>query len=174
MIRLTYSGNCIVEVIYADIVLSLVLIVLSAVWAWIGIFRLGLWIPGVSADSGFIPTVFSAVTLICAVIMLVQAIKKRAAGQTSPVAEGASASSAAKAKVLAFIRKYSVVLFGAFGALCLQFLGLIPMSFLLIFGWLKLMSQYAWVKSIAVAAIVTVAIYLVFDVWLQIPFPGLI
>lgn len=158
----------------SDIVLSLVLIVLSAVWAWIGIFRLGLWILGVSADSGFIPTVFSVVTFICAVIMLVQAIKKRGAGQASPVLGEAAASSDAKVRVLAFVRKYSVVLFGAFGALCLQFLGLIPMSFLLIFGWLKFMSQSAWVKSIDIAAIVTVAIYLVFDVWLQIPFPGLI
>lgn len=158
----------------SDIVLSLVLIVLSVVWAWIGIFRLGLWIPGVSADSGFIPTVFSVVTLICAVVMLVQAIKKRNAGKGPAVSGEAEASSGTKEKVLAFVRKYSVVLFGAFGALCLQFLGLIPMSFLLIFGWLKLMSRSAWVKSIAIAAIVTVAIYLIFDVWLQIPFPGLI
>ena len=158
----------------SDIVLSLVLIVLSTVWAWIGIFRLGLWVPGVSADSGFIPTVFSVVTLVCAVIMLVQTIKKRGAGRTPPAPEEASASSDAKARALEFLCKYSVILFGAFGALCLQFLGLIPMSFLLIFGWMKLMNRASWVKSIAVAAIVTAAVCMVFDFWLQIPFPGLI
>ena len=64
----------------SDIILSLALIVLSLIWAFIGIFQLGLWVPGVSADSGFIPTVFSVVTLICAVIMLVQALKKRKSG----------------------------------------------------------------------------------------------
>lgn len=157
----------------SDIVLSIVLIVLSLVWAYIGIFDLGLWVPGVSADSGFIPTVFSVVTLICAVILLIQALKKRASGQASSPKQGEEAAGEQK-KLLAIVKKYSVILFGAFGALALQFLGLTPMCFLLIFGWLKLINNFSWVKSIAISAVVTVAIYLVFVVWLQIPFPGLI
>lgn len=157
----------------SDIVLSIVLIVLSLVWAYIGIFDLGLWVPGVSADSGFIPTVFSVVTLICAVILLIQALKKRASGQASPSNRGEEAAEAQN-QALAFVKKYSVILFGAFGAVALQFLGLTPMCFLLIFGWLKLINNFSWVKSIAIAAVVTAAIYLIFVVWLQIPFPGLI
>ena len=159
----------------SDIILSLALIVLSLIWAFIGIFQLGLWVPGVSADSGFIPTVFSVVTLICAVIMLVQALKKRKSGELPAKAEGAEeAPSGKKAQILALLKRYAVILFGVFGILCLQYLGLVPMSFLLIFGWLKLLNGFSWVKSIGIAAVVTAAIYLIFVVWLQIPFPGLI
>ena len=159
----------------SNIILAVVLIVLSVVWGWIGIFDLGLWIPGVSADSGFIPTVFAVVTLICAIIMLVQSIKKykeeKAAAQPAEKKEG---SADAKAKILAFVKLYSPVFFGIFGILCLQYLGLIPMVFLIILGWMKLMNKFSWIKSILVAVVVMVAIFMIFDVWLQIPFPGLI
>ena len=69
---------------------------------------------------------------------------------------------------------YSPVFFGIFGILCLQYLGLIPMVFLIILGWMKLMNKFSWIKSILVAVVVMVAIFMIFDVWLQIPFPGLI
>lgn len=160
-----------------NIILAVVLIVLSTVWGWIGIFDLGLWIPGVSADSGFIPTIFSVVTLICAVIMLVQSIKKykESKAEAKPaekVEEKAAVDT--KSEILAFVKLYAPVFFGIFGILCLEFLGLIPMVFLMILGWMKLMNKFPWVKSIIVAVAVTVVIYLIFDMWLQIPFPGLI
>ena len=149
-----------------DTIMALVLIALSLVWGYIGIFQLGLWIPGVSADSGFIPTLFSAVTLICSLILLVQSLKKPRAPAAKPSASGGA--------VLALVQKYAVILFGIFGALCLQYLGLIPMAFLLVFGWMKLLNRFTWAKSGAIAGVVTVVIYLIFDLWLQIPFPGLL
>lgn len=147
-----------------DTIMALVLIVLSLVWGWIGIFDLGLWIPGVSAGSGFIPTVFSAVTLICSVFLLVQSLKKPREPAEKP----------APTKAAALLEKYAAIPFAAFGVLCLQYLGLVPMVFLVIFGWMKLLNRFSWAKSAAVAAAVTVAVYLVFDLWLQVPFPGLI
>lgn len=158
----------------SNIILAVVLIVLSVVWGWIGIFDLGLWIPGVSADSGFIPTVFSVVTLICAVIMLVQNIKKYKEGKAETKPAEQTGKTDRKAQVLAFIKKYSPIFFGILGVLCLEYLGLIPMVFLIILGWMKLMNKFSWVKSIIVAVAVTVVIFLIFDMWLQIPFPGLI
>jgi hypothetical protein len=163
-----------------NIILAVILIVLSLVWSGVGIFELGLWIPGVSADSGFIPTVFGIVTLICSVIMLVQNLKKYNESKNAPQAaeevkkEESPASQDIKGKILAFVKKYAPVFFGLFGLLSLQYLGLIPMVFLIILGWMKLMNQFPWKKSILFAAVVTVVIYLIFDIWLQIPFPGLI
>ena len=162
-----------------NIILAVVLIVLSLVWGWIGIFDLGLWIPGVSADSGFIPTLFSVVTLICAAVMLVQNIKKLKESklESQPAEkkeEQTGAPADLKGKVLAFVKLYAPIFFGIFGILCLEFLGLIPMAFLIVLGWMKLMNNFPWVKSIIIAVAVTVVIFLVFDVWLQIPFPGLI
>ena len=45
---------------------------------------------------------------------------------------------------------------------------------LVIFGWMKLINRASWLKSIVVAVLATVAIYLIFGMWLRIPFPGLI
>lgn len=162
-----------------NIILSVVLIVLSLVWIGVGVFDLGLWIPGVSADSGFIPTIFGIVTLICCAIMLADNIKKykNSKAEALPAEkkeENAETFADLKTKVLAFVKLYAPVFFGIFGILCLQILGLIPMVFLIILGWMRLMNNFSWVKSALTAVAVTVAIYLIFDIWLQIPFPGLI
>ena len=161
-----------------NIILSIVLIVLSLVWCYIGIFDLGLWIPGVSADSGFIPTMFGVITLICCVILLIENLKKYKAAKANEKPaekkEEKAETSDLKGKILAFVKLYAPIFFGIFGILCLEYLGLIPMVFLIIFGWMKLMNNFGWTKSAIIAVLVTVVIYLIFDMWLQIPFPGLI
>lgn len=157
----------------SDILISAALILVSSVWAYVAIFDLGLWIPGVSADSGFIPLLFSLLTLGCSIPLLIQAVKKyRAKGkEADPKAAG---SRVTKENALAFVQKYCPAFFAIVGILCLQYLGLIPMVFLLVFGWMKLMNRFGWLKSAMIAGIVTVVIYVIFDIWLQIPFPGLI
>ena len=157
----------------SDLILSVVLIVLSLVWGYIGIFRLGLWIPGVSADSGFIPTVFSVVMLVCAVIMLAQTLQKRKSGEVPADTESGEKAAGIKEQLPAFCRKYSIVLFCIGGILCLQYLGLVPMCFLLVFCWMKFMNRFSWLKSILITVIATACIYMIFDFWLKIPFPGL-
>ena len=60
----------------ADIIFSAFLIVLSIIWIGEGL-RLGLWIPGVSADSGFVPTVFATLTLVTSLYVIIKALKNR-------------------------------------------------------------------------------------------------
>ena len=159
----------------SDIVISGALVLISSVWAYVAVFDLGLWIPGVSADSGFVPLLFSLLTLLCSIPMLIASIKKyKARDVEAEKAAKAADTSTTKAKIIAFVRKYCPAFFGVFGILCLQYLGLIPMVFLLVLGWMKLMNNLSWPKSVLSAGIVTVVIYLIFDMWLQIPFPGLI
>lgn len=158
-----------------DIVISAALIVISAIWTGVAIFDLGLWIPGVSADSGFVPMLFSLLTLLCSIPMLLDSIKKyKARDVEAEKAAKAADPNSPKEKILAFVRKYCPAFFGIFGILCLQYLGLIPMVLLLVLGWMKLINNFSWPKSVLIAGVVTVVIYLIFDVWLQIPFPGLI
>ena len=158
-----------------DIVISAVLILISAVWTGVAVFDLGLWIPGVSADSGFVPMLFSVLTLVCSIPMLLDSIKKyKARDVEAEKAAKAAEPDTLKGKVIAFVRKYGPAFFAIFGILCLQFLGLIPMVLLLVLGWMKLINNFSWPKSVLIAGIVTVVIFLIFDVWLQIPFPGLI
>ena len=158
-----------------DIVISAVLILISAVWTGVAIFDLGLWIPGVSADSGFVPMLFSVLTLVCSIPMLLDSIKKyKARDVEAEKAAKAAEPDTLKGKVIAFVRKYCPAFFAIFGILCLQFLGLIPMVLLVVLGWMKLINNFSWPKSVLIAGIVTVVIFLIFDMWLQIPFPGLI
>ena len=158
-----------------DIVISAVLILISAVWTGVAVFDLGLWIPGVSADSGFVPMLFSVLTLVCSIPMLLDSIKKyKARDVEAEKAAKAAEPDTLKGKVIAFVRKYCPAFFAIFGILCLQFLGLIPMVLLLVLGWMKLINNFSWPKSVLIAGIVTVVIFLIFDMWLQIPFPGLI
>ena len=114
-------------------------------------------------------------TLICSIPMLLDSIKTyKARDVEAEKAANAAAPNSPKEKILAFVRKYCPAFFGIFGILCLQYLGLIPMVFLLVLGWMKLINHFSWPKSVLIAGIVTVVIFLIFDVWLQIPFPGLI
>lgn len=156
----------------SEIILSVVLILVSTVWIGIGLFDLGMWIPGVSADSGFMPVLFGTLTLVCAVLLLIQSAKKYAARDKSQDRKGTFPPD--KEKLLAFVKTYAPVPFTIFTILCLQYLGLVPAIFLMVLGWMKLMNHFPWGKSVLIAAIVTAAIYGIFDMWLQIPFPGLI
>lgn len=158
-----------------DIVISAALILISAVWTGVAVFDLGLWIPGVSADSGFVPMLFSVLTLVCSIPMLLDSIKKyKARDVEAEKAAKAAEPDTLKGKIIAFVRKYCPAFFAVFGILCLQFLGLIPMVLLVVLGWMKLINNFSWPKSVLIAGIVTVVIFLIFDMWLQIPFPGLI
>lgn len=159
----------------SDIIVSAAFVLISTVWTYIAVFDLGLWIAGVSADSGFVPMLFGLLTLACSIPMLIQAIKKYRERNVKAERKPETADTASgKGKVLAFMKKYCPAFFGAFGILCLQYLGLIPMVFLLLLGWMKLMNYFSWPKSVLISGIVTVVVYVIFDVWLQIPFPGLI
>lgn len=155
----------------SEIILSAVLILVSAVWIVMGL-DLGMWIPGVSADSGFMPVLFGTLTLVCSALLLIQSIKKYKERDKSQ--DKKTSVKLDKEKVIGFLKTYAPVPFAIFTILCLQYLGLIPAIFLLIFGWMKLMNNFPWGKSILIAVIVTAAIYAIFDLWLQIPFPGLI
>ena len=158
-----------------DIVISAALILISAVWTGVAVFDLGLWIPGVSADSGFVPMLFSVLTLVCSIPMLLDSIKKyKARDVEAEKAAKAAEPDTLKGKIIAFVRKYCPAFFAVFGILCLQFLGLIPMVLLVVLGWMKLINNFSWPKSVLIAGLVTVVIFLIFDMWLQIPFPGLI
>ena len=126
-------------------------------------------------DSRIVLAILGFITLICCVILLIENLKKyKASKPAEKKEEKAADTSDLKSKVLGFVKLYAPIFFCIFGILCLEFLGLIPMAFLIIFGWMKLMNNFSWAKSAIFAATVTVVIYLIFDMWLQIPFPGLI
>lgn len=154
--------------------LSVILVAISVIWMYIGIFQLGIWVPGVKASSGLIPTIFATLTLIFSIVMLVSAVKairnKKQAQQSKEITE--TEKNAKKAEKLTKLSAYVPVLFTFIGILIFQYFGVVIFSFLMTFIWLLVISKKGWKKSLVTACVVTLFIYLVFDLWLSIPFPG--
>lgn len=158
----------------ADIIFSLVLIVVSIAWIFEGI-RLGLWIPGVSAGSGFIPAVFAALTLVSSLFVIYSSFKKHRApaAEAAPVQEREEDHNVSAEKMgLAKLGTLVPVLFGIGGIFCLQLFGLVITVFAISFLWLMFVSSQGFKKSLLIAVLITLFIYMVFEFWLKIPFPG--
>lgn len=163
-----------------EIVLAAILILVSLIWMYIGIFQLGIWIPGVKASSGFVPTIFAAITLLFSVVMIISAVKairKRKGGRQLTVSEdsglkGATEDATRKAELFAKLSAYIPVFFTFIGIIIFKFFGVVIFSFVMTFTWLMFISAKGWKKSLVISCIVTLFIYLVFELWLSIPFPG--
>lgn len=147
----------------ADVILSLVLIALSAVWIAEGI-RLGLWIPGVSAGSGFIPAAFAALTLVSSLFVIASALKKRKQEPETGKEETAAWKEQWKTLI--------PVVFCLGGIVSLQLFGLVITVFAISFLWMYFVSRLNWKKVLLFSCAITLFIFLVFEFWLKIPFPG--
>ena len=154
----------------ADIIMSLVLIVISIIWIIEGL-RLGLWIPGVSADSGFVPTVFAVMTLLASLFLIYSALKsgKNAEGQKKEIVKPQCEHGKFD------ISRYGAVIpviFCIGGIFCLQLFGLVITVFAIGFLWMRFVSKICWKKALLYACLITLFIYMIFEFWLKIPFPG--
>lgn len=175
----------------SDIIFSLALIILSIIWIIKGVFELGFWIPGVSAGSGFIPTIFAALTLVSTVFLMISDLKKMKTFQSEKAdikteeqdsGEGAeakdnqtklaSAEVSKRAAWLVRLNTYVPVVFCLIGILSLKLFGLVITVFALSLSWLHFISRTNWKKSLVVSSTITLIIYLIFELWLEIPFPG--
>lgn len=157
----------------ADIIFSLVLVVISIVWIIEGL-RLGLWIPGVSAGSGFIPAVFALLALVSSLFVIASALKerKKTVHDGQPEEKEAEPEEKQKKPLLDRFATAVPVLFGIGGVVCLQLFGLVITVFAISFLWMLFVSRMKWKKVLVVSLAITLFIYLVFEFWLKIPFPG--
>lgn len=151
-----------------EIILGAIFIVLSLVWMYVGIFQLGIWVPGVKASAGLVPTVFAALILAFSVLMVVQAVKKLRSEERSTDKKDF------KVQLKPLINKTLPVIFGIVGIFVFEYFGVVIFTFVLSFLWLLLLSKKKWTFALLVSVILTLFIYLVFELWLKIPFPGLI
>lgn len=154
----------------AEIIASLVLIVISVIWIAEGL-RLGLWIPGVSAGSGFVPAAFAALTLVSSIYVIYAAVKKHKASAVS--AADAEASKADKESSKTEEMKSLIPIgFCIGGIFCLQLFGLVITVAAISFLWMRFVSKMEMKKTLLFTIAITLFIYLVFEFWLKIPFPG--
>lgn len=152
----------------ADIIFSAFLIVLSIIWIGEGL-RLGLWIPGVSADSGFVPTVFATLTLVTSLYVIIKALKNR--NVSAAKAADAEPEEAEEPKEN-MVRIFIPVFFCIGAIFCLKYFGLVITVVAISFLWMYFVSKLGLKKSLIFTVAVTLFVYLVFEFWLKIPFPG--
>ena len=151
------------------IVISVLLILVSCLWMYMGIFEYGMWVPGVSADTGFIPTVFGAIVLLFSIIKLVRDIKAY-----SQARQEAATAEKGKASFLEILVKLKPLLPAAVAALAIiliKIFGMVIGTFVSLFIYMKFVNNDKWVKSLWVPAVITLFFYAVFVLWLKVPFP---
>lgn len=151
------------------IVISVILIIISCVWMFMGINEYGMWIPGVSADTGFIPTVFGAIVLLFSVVKLVKDIKAYVASRQGEAAVEKSAISFKD--VLVKLKPLLPAVTAILAILLIKFLGMVIGTYLALFFYMKVVNNDKWVKSLWVTAVITLFFYSVFVLWLKVPFP---
>ncbi|MBQ6123842.1 MAG: tripartite tricarboxylate transporter TctB family protein [Spirochaetales bacterium] len=151
------------------IVISVILIIISCVWMFMGINEYGMWIPGVSADTGFIPTVFGAIVLLFSVVKLVKDIKAYVASRQGEAAVEKSAISFKD--VLVKLKPLLPAVTAILAILLIKFLGMVIGTYLALFFYMKVVNNDKWVKYLLVTAVITLFFYAVFVLWLKVPFP---
>ena len=161
-----------------EIVLAAVISIVSIIWMYLGIFEYGIWTPGVKANGGFVPTIFAALTLIFSIVMIVNAIKAYK-GQKNGVSKEAKVEETEeekkdnrKAMLFAKALPFVPVFITLVGIYVFEYFGVVIFTFLLTMFWLKFVSNKNWKTTLVIAFATTLFIYLIFELWLKIPFPG--
>jgi|GEM_PF-1812028 len=173
----------------SEIIFAGLIIVISVIWMIIGIFQLGFWDPSAAAGSGFIPTVFAAVTLVSSIMVIISNLKQKKASnnkkgdtetkentEEQDLQEGADNTAENEtSNINAWKEKLKPIIpvaFCIFGIICLELFGLVITTFTITFGWLLFVSRTEWKKSLMISVIFTLVIYVIFELWLEVPFPG--
>ena len=151
------------------IVISVLLILVSCLWMYMGIFEYGMWVPGVSADTGFIPTVFGAIVLLFSVIKLIRDIK--AYSQARQEAVAAEKGKASFLEILVKLKPLLPAVIAALAIILIKIFGMVIGTFVSLFIYMKFVNNDKWVKSLWVPAVITLFFYAVFVLWLRVPFP---
>lgn len=151
------------------IVISVLLILVSCLWMYMGIFEYGMWVPGVSADTGFIPTVFGAIVLLFSVIKLIRDIK--AYSQARQEAVATEKGKASFLEILVKLKPLLPAVIAALAIILIKIFGMVIGTFVSLFIYMKFVNNDKWVKSLWVPAVITLFFYAVFVLWLRVPFP---
>lgn len=125
------------------------ILLMSAYWFYSGWFVYGVWYAG-GLGGGFMPVLSSSLAAIFAIALL---IKGDAAAKAVPWSAFIPVAMVALAVTLSHA------------------IGLLPAIGIMLFVWVWLLERYPLGRALFIAACPMVAIYGVFRLWLQVPFP---
>jgi len=122
-------------------------------------YRLGAKWAEDGPQSGYVPFYIGLIICIASLVNLVLALRVKAA-------DGESFVSAAQLKSV-----LSVAIPTLFYVLAIQFLGIYAASTLFIAAFMVWLGKYGWLRSALVGCGVSLAFFLMFEVWFHVPLP---
>lgn len=144
-------------------------IISSFLWMVLGIVNYGFWGKGLPGD-GFFPFFSAALTFILCVSDLVLYLHKK--GKHNPDTQEKEQENS---DVLGFVphklKPFFITGYIVLGTFILQYVGVLTATFFMCLIWLVYIAKKPVVHSLLYAFAVTVVIFFIFVVWLQIPFP---
>jgi len=160
-----------------EIAIHVIIMMMGGYWVQQGLSVYGFWknnIPG----SGFLPVLFGLIVLCLTVVSLIGVIKQRhttrivALGESNPEATTAQNRVTFKGLIASpRIRPLIPSVYTLLAILLMVIVGVVPAMFLTAFVWLFWYSKIALGKSLFISAMVSLFVFLVFVLWLGIPFP---
>lgn len=144
-------------------------IISSILWMILGIVNYGFWGKGLP-DDGFFPFLSAALTFSLCVSDLVLHVCKK--GKHNPFSQKEKQEDS---DVLSFVpqklKPFFITGYIVLGTFILQYVGVLTATFSMCLVWLVYIARKPVVHSLIYTSVVTVVIYLIFMVWLRIPFP---
>lgn len=135
-----------------DAAIVLLEIILSAVWIYFGFFY-GFWDKG-KPGGGFIGVIFGSLILVIALGMGIRMLAKHDFGK----------------KIKLHFAAFLPIIVGVITVGLSYLIGFIPAILFFMVGWLRFVSNYRWVKSLLIGVSFTIGIYMIFVMWLRVPF----
>lgn len=126
-----------------------ILTLTAVVWLTIAVSQYGVWDEG--PLGGFMPVLASIITIGFSLASIV-----KHTGGNKPW------------HVAVFIPVLIVVAL----VLLVPYIGMLPGMLALLLGWFRFLEKYSWTFSILISAGVILCVWLIFSLWLGVPFPA--
>jgi hypothetical protein len=155
-----------------EIAINMLMFLLGGYWVQQGVVVYKFWLKGVPG-SGFMPAIFGAFLMALSGFLAIMAVKKRlgATARGTFDEKQQKESKANDTKYPAWIRPLVPAVYSMFSIVLMVSVGVLPTIFLTAFIWLLAVSKIRLGKSLFVSVIITLCVYLIFVLWLRIPFP---
>jgi putative tricarboxylic transport membrane protein len=141
-----------------EIAVTLLFVIFGAVVCWDS-YRIGAKWGDDGPQAGYFPFYIGVIIIVCSAITLFQSLAIKAADNSSFVMRG-------QLKMVTLVMVPTVVYVGF-----IDWLGIYVTSTLYIALFMWWLGKYSWVKYVSVSVGVSVAFFLMFEVWFKVPLP---
>jgi len=151
------SGATVVSNRTMELAVGAILLLFGATFLYSS-YRLGFRWGADGPQSGFFPFYVSLFICGASVAILIHALRDRGSAAAAPFVD-----------TVQLKRVLSVLIPAGFYVLGVQLIGIYVSSAVYIALFMRLIGKYAWPKSVAIGVIISVLIFLMFEVWFQVP-----